>query len=208
MRLQEFASAEEQMALWRLVSDSVWASIGQQAHLERQERAAKAAQAKTKRKRGNRAGSKSSSTPVPIKMPKQPNNKVATVTAPTAPTAPTAAKTAPVGNAVANANTSGMYKNGSNTNAANKIAANSNVAITPTTAAQPSPAFSPAHPATPTVPAPANYSTQKASSGSQDAFNWRNTPTHKKLPAATDRHSANAYRTQTVHPSARGAITR
>ena len=205
MRLQEFASAEEQMALWRLVSDSVWASIGQQAHLERQERAAKAAQAKTKRKRGNRAGSKSSSTPVPIKMPKQPNNKVATANA---PTAPTAANTAPVGNAVANASTSGMYKNGSNTNAANKIAANSNVAMAPTTAAQPSPAFSPAHPATPTVPAPATPSTQKASSGSQDAFNWRNTPIQKKLPAATDRHSANTYRTQTVHPSARGAITR
>lgn len=202
MRLQEFASAEEQMALWRLVSDSVWASIGQQAHLERQERAAKAAQAKTKRKRGSRAGSKSSSTPAPIKMPKQPNNKVATVTA------PTAANTAPVGNAVANANTSGMYKNGSNMNAAEKIAANSSVAMTPTTAAQPSPAFSPAHPATPTVPAPATPSAQKASSGSQDAFNRRNTPTHKKLPAATDRHSANAYRTQTVHPSARGAITR
>jgi hypothetical protein len=31
MRLFEIASAQEQMALWRLISDSVWAAIEQQA---------------------------------------------------------------------------------------------------------------------------------------------------------------------------------
>ena len=31
MRLQEFADAEEQIKLWKLISDSVWHSIKQQA---------------------------------------------------------------------------------------------------------------------------------------------------------------------------------
>ena len=31
MRLQEFADAEEQIKLWKLISDSVWQSIKQQA---------------------------------------------------------------------------------------------------------------------------------------------------------------------------------
>ena len=51
MRLFEFASAEDTLELWRVISDSVWASISQQAEQERQERAAKAAQAKSSRKR-------------------------------------------------------------------------------------------------------------------------------------------------------------
>ena len=208
MRLQEFASAEEQMALWRLVTDSVWASISQQAEQERRESAAKAAQAKTKRKSGSRVSSKSSSAPVAIKMPKPPNSKVATATVATAATVPTAANTAPVGNATANANAYGQQKTGGKTNAADKFAANSSVATTPTTTAQPSTGFSAAQPATPTVAALAMQAVPKASSGSQDAFNWRNSAVHKKLPAATDRHSVNGYRTQPVHASARGAITR
>ena len=196
------------MALWRLVSDSVWASISQQAEQERQGSAAKAAQAKTKRKSGSRVSSKSSSAPVAIKTPKPPNSKIATAAATTAATAPTAANTAPVGSAVTTANAYGQHKTGGKTNAADKFAANSSVATTPTKTAQPSTGFSPAQIATPTVPALAMQAVPKASSGSQDAFNWRNSAVHKKLPAATDRHSVNGYRTQPVHASARGAITR
>ena len=46
MRLVEFADAEEQLALWKLVSDNVWKAIAQQA-AEREE---KARQAKLKPK--------------------------------------------------------------------------------------------------------------------------------------------------------------
>jgi hypothetical protein len=47
MRLVEFASAEEQLALWKLVSDSVWTAISIQAKQEA--KAAKQRKAKTKR---------------------------------------------------------------------------------------------------------------------------------------------------------------
>ena len=49
MRLVEFASAEEQMALWKLVSDSVWQSIAIQAKQEQQQKAKRARMAKAKR---------------------------------------------------------------------------------------------------------------------------------------------------------------
>jgi len=39
MRLQEFADAEEQIELWKLISDSVWHSIKQQATEQEQKRA-------------------------------------------------------------------------------------------------------------------------------------------------------------------------
>jgi len=38
MRLQEFANAEEQIKLWKLISDSVWQSIKQQAIEQEQKR--------------------------------------------------------------------------------------------------------------------------------------------------------------------------
>jgi hypothetical protein len=46
MRLVEFADAEEQLALWKLVSDSVWAAVAQQAEQQHQEKVEKARQAK------------------------------------------------------------------------------------------------------------------------------------------------------------------
>ena len=39
MRLQEFADADEQIKLWKLISDSVWHSIKQQATEQEQKRA-------------------------------------------------------------------------------------------------------------------------------------------------------------------------
>ena len=41
MRLDEFTSAEDQLALWRLVSDSVWTAISIQAKQEAKAKAAK-----------------------------------------------------------------------------------------------------------------------------------------------------------------------
>ena len=60
MRLLEFASAEEQLALWKLVSDNVWKAIAQQAKQEAAEKAEKQRQAKLKPK------SKAVSLPDPI----------------------------------------------------------------------------------------------------------------------------------------------
>jgi hypothetical protein len=55
MRIDEFTSAEEQLALWKLVSDNVWQAISTQAEQERRANAEKAARAKVKRgKRGSK----------------------------------------------------------------------------------------------------------------------------------------------------------
>ena len=48
MRLIEFASAEEQMGLWKLVSDNMWQAISTQAEKEKLEKAKKAAASKSK----------------------------------------------------------------------------------------------------------------------------------------------------------------
>ncbi|NBS17658.1 MAG: hypothetical protein EBT06_14850 [Gammaproteobacteria bacterium] len=65
MRLVEFASAEEQMALWKLVSDSVWTSIAIQAQQEEKAKAAQRRKAKSKRT------TRQATVPVrPVSMPK------------------------------------------------------------------------------------------------------------------------------------------
>ena len=46
MRLYEFANAQEQLALWKLISDSVWNSISVQAQAQEQKRAKDAKTAK------------------------------------------------------------------------------------------------------------------------------------------------------------------
>ena len=46
MRLYEFANAQEQLALWKLISDSVWDSISDQAQAQEQKRAKDAKTAK------------------------------------------------------------------------------------------------------------------------------------------------------------------
>lgn len=48
MRLMEIASAEEQMALWKLINDNVWAAINQQARDEAERKAAAQRAAKLK----------------------------------------------------------------------------------------------------------------------------------------------------------------
>ena len=83
MRLVEFASAEEQMALWKLVSDSIWQSIAVQVKQERQQKAKKARQAKAKRPVRTQANVPK---PVPIAPTQQP--KPQAVAKPVAPVQP------------------------------------------------------------------------------------------------------------------------
>ena len=190
MRLIEFASAEEQMALWRLVSDSVWASISQQAEQERQERAAKAAQTKTPRKRLGKSMRKSSSSPAPTIVPKLPSMK------PVAPNAkPNVAQTGAkdagntpaVANVVPATNTSGTTTAGNNISATNARAVHAPAAVQ--------------HAAVnPIIP--------KASNGSKHVDNWRNNTANKKQASMNDTHSTNSYPAQLAPTSARSTITR
>ena len=72
MRINEIASAEDQMALWRLVSDNVWQAIETQRQQQAQAAQAKAAKAKLK-PRGGRKGKSRSAAPMP--SPKAPPPK-------------------------------------------------------------------------------------------------------------------------------------
>ena len=56
MRIDEIASAEEQMALWKLVNDNVWQAIETQRQQQAQAAQAKAAQAKLKPRKGSQRG--------------------------------------------------------------------------------------------------------------------------------------------------------
>jgi cytoskeletal protein RodZ len=65
MRIFEIASAEEQMALWKLITTSVWTAIDQQVQQQAKERSAKAKSAATKGKKRGVARA----APVALKMP-------------------------------------------------------------------------------------------------------------------------------------------
>ena len=190
MRLLEFASAEEQMALWRLVSDSVWASISQQAEQERQERAAKAAQTKTPRKRLGKSMRKSSGSPAPTIAPKLPSMK------PVAPNAkPNVAQTGAkdagntpaVANVVPATNTSGTTTAGNNISATNARAVHAPAAV---------------------QHAAVNPIITKSYNGSKHVDNWQNNTANKKQTSMNDTHSTNSYGTQLAPTSARSTITR
>jgi len=72
MRLMEIASAEEQMALWKLVNDNVWAAINQQARDEAKRKAAAQRTAKLKGGKGKVKGVASS-----VRIPSPPPSKKA-----------------------------------------------------------------------------------------------------------------------------------
>ena len=190
MRLLEFASAEEQMALWRLVSDSVWASISQQAEQERQERAAKAAQTKTSRKRLGKSMRKSSSSPAPTIAPTLPSAKPLTPNA-----KPNVAQTgaAKAGNTPAVANVAPVTNTSGTTTAGNNISATNARAVHAPAAVQ---------------QAAVNSIMPKASNGSKHVDNWRNNTANKKQASMNDTHSANSYGTQLAPTSSRSTITR
>ena len=67
MRLIEFADAEEQLALWKLINDNVWSAI----HAQAQEQAKQRAEQEYKKKKGKRAskGGRVAVAPPPVKLP-------------------------------------------------------------------------------------------------------------------------------------------
>jgi len=72
MRINEIASAEDQMALWRLVSDSVWQAIETQRQQQAQAEQARAAKAKLKPRDSRKVKGRSA---VPMPSPKPPPPK-------------------------------------------------------------------------------------------------------------------------------------
>ena len=81
MRLEEFANAQDQLDLWKLVSDAVWAGINtqrQQQQAQAQVAAQSKAQPKTKAKRAGAKGrtAKPIKIPVPKALPKAPPKPV------------------------------------------------------------------------------------------------------------------------------------
>lgn len=71
MRINEFANAEEQLALWKLISDNVWTAVRTQADNQARANAEKAAQAKVKK----RSSGKSKSIKAPYAPPPPPPKK-------------------------------------------------------------------------------------------------------------------------------------
>ena len=57
MRINEIANAEEQLALWKLVSDNVWTAIHTQAQQQAKEKAVAAQQSKAKGRRKGKGAS-------------------------------------------------------------------------------------------------------------------------------------------------------
>ena len=88
MRLDEFANAEDQMALWKLINDNVWQAIETQRQQQAKEAQAKAAKAKLKPRKGRKGASPKIS--IPSVGPKPPPPKK-----PMAPTNPQQVKTQP-----------------------------------------------------------------------------------------------------------------
>ena len=88
MRLVEFANAEDQMALWKLINDNVWQAIETQRQQQAKEAQAKAAKAKLKPRKGRKGAAPKIS--IPKVGPKPPPPKK-----PEGPAIPQQAKTQP-----------------------------------------------------------------------------------------------------------------
>ena len=89
MRLDEFASAEEQMALWKLINDNVWQAIETQRQQQAREAQAKAAKAKLKPRKGRKGGRGKLSIPM---QPSPPSPKAPQAKKPEASANPQQAK--------------------------------------------------------------------------------------------------------------------
>lgn len=74
MQISEIASAEEQMALWKLISTSVWSAMEQQVQQQQRERAAQAKRASVKGRRGkNKAAASTAVVQLPAPPRPAPN---------------------------------------------------------------------------------------------------------------------------------------
>ena len=67
MKINEFASAADTLALWRVISDNTWAAIAQQAEAEAKQKAERAAARKSASKRGS--GRSTAKTVPPKRLP-------------------------------------------------------------------------------------------------------------------------------------------
>ena len=77
MRINEFANAEEQLALWKLISDSVWTAVRTQAEQQARANAERAQQAKAKKptsKRSKSVKAPYAPPPPPLPEPKHPKH--------------------------------------------------------------------------------------------------------------------------------------
>ena len=64
MKINEFASASDALAMWKVISDNTWAAIAQQAEAEAKQKAERAAARKSASKRGS---GRSTAKPMPPK---------------------------------------------------------------------------------------------------------------------------------------------
>ena len=118
MRLIEFANAEEQLALWKLINDNVWSAI----HAQAQEQAKQLAAQGYKKKKGKRAskGGSVAVAPPPVKLPPPIPPKLADKPPPLDVAAkPALQNINPNVNPKANAQDPGNANQTSNTNVAN-----------------------------------------------------------------------------------------
>ncbi len=67
MRINEFASAQDTLILWKMISDNTWAAIAQQAQAEAKQKAERAAARKSVSKRG--MGKGTAKPPPPKRLP-------------------------------------------------------------------------------------------------------------------------------------------
>ena len=96
MRINEIASATEQMELWKLISTNVWQAIDTQQKQEAQRQQAKKALTKTRRVRGGGVARKTTPAPmVPVKVSRNAVNPNAPTQPSSSPQAPTAINQAP-----------------------------------------------------------------------------------------------------------------
>ena len=68
MRITEIADASEQLALWKLINNSVWTAIDTQSKQQAQQRAASQQQRKAKSPRGKSRGVSVPHVPMPLKQ--------------------------------------------------------------------------------------------------------------------------------------------
>ena len=95
MRINEIASATEQMELWKLISTNVWQAIDTQQKQEAQRQQAKKALTKTRRVRGGVARKTTVAPMVPVKVPRNADKPNAPTQPSSNPQAPTAKNQTP-----------------------------------------------------------------------------------------------------------------
>ncbi len=122
MRINEIASATEQMELWKLISNNVWQAIDTQQKQEAQRQQAKKAQTKSRRVRGGVARKTTPAPMVPVKVPHNAVKPNAPIQPTSNPQAPTANNSAPYANpskpnTIAPVKTSAPYTQSLNPNA-------------------------------------------------------------------------------------------